>query len=94
MEDLVLSGGQSLSENMQESEDFSEKNEYSGGSPWAILPNNTESQRKGNDKNNSSADADQCEVYFLKYILTDTRRPFQHLNSDQTLQVNVLNMKG
>ena len=33
VEDLVLSGGQSLSENMQETEDFSEKNEYSGGSP-------------------------------------------------------------
>ena len=57
-----MSGGQSLSENMQESEDFSEKNEYSGGSPWAILPNNTESQHKGNDKNDISADTDKIET--------------------------------
>ena len=44
VEDLVLSGGQSLSENMQETEDFSEKNEYSR----AIFPDNTESQYKAN----------------------------------------------
>ena len=62
MEDFVLSGGQSLSENMHETEDFSEKNEYSGGSPWAILPNNTESQQKANDKNDIFADADKIET--------------------------------
>ena len=52
VEDLVLSGGQSLSENMQETEDFSEKNEYSLGNARALSPNNTESQYKANDKNN------------------------------------------
>ena len=58
VEDLVLSGGQSLSENMQETEDFSEKNEYSR----AIFPDNTESQYKAN-QSNIFADTDKTEEF-------------------------------
>ena len=63
VEDLVLSGGQSLSENMQEyDEDFSENIEYSGENAQAILPNNMKSQQKANDKNDIFNDAENIET--------------------------------
>ena len=72
VEDLVLSGGQSLSENMQETEDFSEKNEYSAGIARTISANNTESP-KANDKNNIFADADKIETNLKEDVEVDKK---------------------
>ena len=73
VEDLVLSGGQSLSGNMQEAEDFSEKNEYSPGIAQTISANNTESQHKANDKNNIFADADKIETNLKEDVEVDKK---------------------
>ena len=71
VEDLVLSGGQSLSGNMQETEDFSEKNEYSAGIARTISANNTESP-KANDKN-IFADADKIETNLKEDVEVDKK---------------------
>ena len=69
VEDLVLSGGQSLSENMQETEDFSEKNEYlAAATPSAppIFHNNAESKCKAFQIRNFTDDSENVEIHCLK----------------------------
>ena len=85
VEDLVLSGGQSLSGNMQETEDFSEKNEYSAGIARTISANNTESQRKANDKNNIFADADKIETNLKEDIEVDKQGKTWRQNGKELL---------
>ena len=65
VEDLVLSGGQGLSENMQETEDFSEKNEYlAAATPSAppIFHNNAESKCKAFQIRNFTDDSENVEI--------------------------------
>ena len=69
VEDLVLSGGQGLSENMQETEDFSEKNEYlAAATPSAppIFHNNAESKCKAFQIRNFTDDSENVEIDCLK----------------------------
>ena len=66
VEDLVLSGGQGLSENMQETEDFSEKNEYlAAATPSAppIFHNNAESKCKAFQIRNFTDNSENVEIH-------------------------------